>query len=110
MKEYRPWGYFEVLYADESTWLKRLVVDAGQRLSAQRHHFRKEFWQPLSKGGRGRFDHMTIDLLPDVVYYVPIGQEHRLINPTNDKLIVMEWAVGKVDESDIERISDDYGR
>lgn len=109
-KEFRPWGYFEVLYADEHTWLKRLVVDAGQRLSAQRHRFRKEYWQPLSKGGRGEFDGHTIDLHPDVVYYVPINMSHRLINPSDSPLVVIEWAVGRPDENDIERLHDDYGR
>lgn len=110
MKEWRPWGYFEVLYADENTWLKRLVVDAGQRLSAQRHAFRRELWLPLQSGGHAIVNGVTLDLLEGTVYDVPEGIIHRIVNDTDDRLYIIEWAVGRPDESDIERLDDDYGR
>jgi mannose-6-phosphate isomerase-like protein (cupin superfamily) len=109
-KEWRPWGYFEVFYSDESTWLKLLVVDAGQRLSAQRHAFRRELWYPLQNGGVAIINGVSLDLLMGKVYDVPEGMSHRIINDTNDRLYIWEWAVGKPDETDIERLDDDYGR
>lgn len=110
MRVERPWGYYEVLYADKDTWLKRLVVHAGQRLSAQRHQKRAEYWQPLDVGGCAIVQGATLDLLPGKVYYVPVGATHRLVNTSDKPIAVIEWAVGMPDENDIERLEDDYGR
>jgi mannose-6-phosphate isomerase-like protein (cupin superfamily) len=109
-KEWRPWGYYEVLYSDEQTWLKRLVIDAGKRLSSQRHSFRREFWQPLQNGGYAVVNGVRLDLIESMVYDVPVGVIHRICNDTNEQLYILEWAVGKPIESDIERLEDDYGR
>src|SRR5689334_9001234 len=103
-KEWRPWGYFEVLHTDESVWLKRLVVDAGQSLSVQRHAFRRELWYPLQNGGRAIINGVSLDLLYGKVYDVPEGMVHRIINDTTDRLYIIEWAVGRPDETDIERL------
>ena len=110
MKYDRPWGYYEVLYADDDTWCKRLVVDAGQRLSVQRHRFRREFWYPLQSGGRAIVGGEPLALTVGQVYDVPEGVTHRIINDTDDRIYIIEWAVGKPTESDIERLEDDYGR
>lgn len=106
---YKPWGTYEVLYANDSTWLKILTVDAGQRLSAQRHLYRQEFWLPMTPG-RAIIGDETLDLAPGKVYAVATGQLHRLMNPFEKPLVVYEWAVGKPSEHDIIREEDDYGR
>ena len=42
---------------------------------------------------------------------VPIGSAHRLANPHDELLVVIEIQRGKyLDDDDIERLEDDYGR
>ena len=111
MRVDRPWGYFVVLYEEESTWLKRLVINAGQSLSLQYHHNRDEYWRAEQSGltaaiGSG-YEQV---LIPGVVHEVYAGVPHRITNTTAGPRSVLEWAVGQPDESDIVRLDDDYGR
>ncbi len=109
-KEYRPWGHFITLYSDKYTWLKILVVEPGQRLSAQVHAFRTEMWVPSQSGGTAVIGTETLDLVEGVAYTVPVGTLHRIVNDTDQTLYIMEWAYGLPMEHDIERLEDDYGR
>ena len=107
--ETRPWGRFIVLYEDKDTWLKRLIISPGQSLSLQSHENRDEHW--LSND---RVHYWTEEfegrLWPGEVLTVPAGTKHRLINPYEGEVHVLEWATGSPTESDIIRYEDNYGR
>jgi mannose-6-phosphate isomerase-like protein (cupin superfamily) len=79
-------------------------------LSLQYHDYRSERWTPLDQGVKAQIGEHAIDLTLGVCYTVMQQQAHRLWNPTNRVVRVLEVAVGKVDESDIVRLSDQYGR
>ena len=83
----------------------------GARLSRQRHRHRSEHWVVV----RG-IAHVTVDgaqrvLTRNQSTYVPIGAVHRLENKGPEPLHLIEVQVGDyVEEDDIERLGDDYGR
>jgi mannose-1-phosphate guanylyltransferase/mannose-6-phosphate isomerase len=44
-------------------------------------------------------------------FYIPIGDKHRLANPGNEILEIIEVQTGeRLVEDDIERFEDEYGR
>ena len=54
---------------------------------------------------------IKVERLPNTSVYVPKGSIHRLGNPGDEVLEVIEVQCGEyLGEDDIERFSDDYGR
>jgi mannose-1-phosphate guanylyltransferase/mannose-6-phosphate isomerase len=54
---------------------------------------------------------LTITLTENQSTYIPLGQMHRLSNPGNDALEIIEVQSGSyLGEDDIERFEDSYGR
>lgn len=111
-QETRPWGRFEVIYETDTTWLKRIIIAPGQSLSYQYHHKRTECWIAETPGvfaevEGSRFALKANALRPNVIYP---GDRHRLYNPGQTEVSVLEWVVGRPSEDDIVRLSDDYGR
>lgn len=108
--ESRPWGAFGVFYESEKTWTKLIYIYPGESLSLQYHHNRSERWVALDPGVRARIRNETLDLSPGTCYTVPKETLHQLSNPTDKTVRVLEVAIGAVDENDIVRVSDKYGR
>lgn len=108
--ESRPWGEFEVLYEDDFTWLKLIRIAPRSSLSLQVHERREEMWRPVHSGCRAIIGHQDLELHPDWTYTVKKGQKHRLYNPCDHWVNVLEWAVGRPREDDIIRLEDEYGR
>ena len=107
----RPWGTYQDIDRDDGFRAKRIVVHPGGRLSLQRHRQRSEHWIVV-KGTA----HVTIDGIETVLTrnqstYVSIGATHRLENKGTEPLHMIEVQVGDyVEEDDIERLDDVYGR
>ena len=108
-REDRPWGYFERLTSNEPSTVKLLRVDAGKRLSLQRHAKRDEYWRVLEGSGTAEVNGESRALLPGDSVEVPRGTWHRL-SGGDAGLMLLEIALGAFDESDIERREDDFGR
>lgn len=108
--ETRPWGRFEVIDESETHWLKRIYIAPGQSLSLQVHARRDEYWQVDETGARAVLGAEDFELAPGAAYYCERGTEHRLYNPCEREVVVLEYAVGSPDEADIERLADNYGR
>ena len=110
-QETRPWGRFEVIYENDNMWLKRIIINPGESLSYQKHYERTEYWVPETPGVwmevRGKKLELKHSLVPMAVYP---QVEHRLFNPCEHEVSVIEWAVGHPQEADIVRIHDLYGR
>ena len=113
---HRPWGNYRNIDSGEGYQVKRITVTAGGRLSLQSHKHRAEHWTVISgkaRVTRGR----TMDRL-DVIHLdayqsvdIPLGWIHRLENPTDEPLIIVEVQSGSyLGEDDIERFDDQYGR
>lgn len=107
----RPWGSWAVTDVGPGFAVKRITVAAGERLSLQRHQYRHEHWIIVSGSAVVSLDGAERALRENEVVFVPIGTAHRLFNPGPDDLIVIEVQYGlRLDETDIERLQDNYGR
>ncbi len=110
-REERPWGYFCVLADDGQHKLKRIVVYPGKRLSLQRHRHRDEHWMIVSGEALMTVDGREFTLLRGQSVDIPRGSLHRVMNPGETELVIVEVQTGDAfDEGDIERIEDDFGR
>tara|TARA_B100002051_G_C16637127_1_gene586564 strand:- start:163 stop:516 length:354 start_codon:yes stop_codon:yes gene_type:complete len=107
----KPWGSFEVLEEGEKYTLKRINVSPKGVLSLQRHQHRSEHWIIVEGQAEVRIDDKTYNLKANETIFIPKGSKHRLSNKSLNNLVVIEvWFGDKLDENDIERFEDLYGR
>jgi mannose-1-phosphate guanylyltransferase/mannose-1-phosphate guanylyltransferase/mannose-6-phosphate isomerase len=108
---YRPWGSYETTDQGPGFRVKRLVVSPGQKLSLQMHHHRAEHWVVVQGTALVERDGQTIVLGENESTYISSGTPHRLENPGLIPLHLVEVQTGTyLEEDDIVRLDDDYGR
>jgi mannose-1-phosphate guanylyltransferase/mannose-6-phosphate isomerase len=108
---YRPWGYYESVDDGAGYQVKRIVVNPGQALSLQRHRRRAEHWVVVSGTARVTRNEEVLELAANQSVYIPLGAKHRLENPAQVPLQVIEVQSGDyLGEDDIERFEDRYDR
>lgn len=108
---YRPWGSYEVLEESANYKIKKIVVLPQKRLSLQKHYHRNEHWIIISGSALVRVGEQEIFLQKNQSTYIPMGTAHRLENPGQIELVMIEVQMGDyVGEDDIVRIEDDYHR
>lgn len=108
---HRPWGTYTVLEERPNFKIKRIVVNPGASLSMQMHHHRSEHWVVVSGTARITNGEQEILLQENQSTYIPKGQRHRLENPEQIPLHIIEVQCGDyVGEDDIVRFDDVYGR
>lgn len=108
---YRPWGAYEGVDAGERFQVKRIVVKPGASLSLQMHHHRAEHWIVVKGTARVTRGEETFILSENESTYIPLGVKHRLENPGNIPLEIIEVQSGSyLGEDDIVRFEDVYNR
>lgn len=108
---YRPWGYYTILDEGPFFKIKRIVVKPHESLSLQRHTKRSEHWVVVEGTALVMNDADTYELHTNESTFVPIGAQHRLSNPHDAYLIIIEVQTGTyLGEDDIVRLEDNYGR
>jgi mannose-1-phosphate guanylyltransferase/mannose-6-phosphate isomerase len=108
---HRPWGQYETKDSGERYKVKRITVKPGGRLSLQKHKRRSEHWVVVRGQARVTIDGKISALKENESTYIPIGAVHRLENPGKAPLELIEVQVGGyLEEDDIERLDDIYGR
>ncbi len=106
----RPWGRWEEYLNEEGYRVKRIIVSPWQRLSLQKHEHRAEHWVIAKGKGKFTLDDDIIDVEAGSTVFIPIGGVHRIENPNEEPLIIIETQLGLCLEDDIIRLEDDYGR
>jgi len=108
---HRPWGSYTVLEDAADCKVKRLVVRPGQVLSLQLHHRRSEHWTVVDGTARVRVGDREFLLQRNESTFIPMGTLHRLENPTDRDIALIEVQCGDYfGEDDIVRLEDVYGR
>jgi mannose-1-phosphate guanylyltransferase/mannose-6-phosphate isomerase len=108
---HRPWGSFEALETRANFQVKRLTVKPGAKLSLQLHHHRAEHWVVVKGVARVTRGEEVFDLEENESTFIPLEMKHRLENPGDETLEVIEVQVGDyLGEDDIERFEDVYQR
>ena len=107
----RPWGWYDTVDEGERFKVKRIQIKPGASISLQMHHHRAEHWivvkgtAEITNGGE------VVTLTENQSTYIPKGQVHRLANPGNTPLEIIEVQSGSyLGEDDIVRLEDSYGR
>lgn len=107
----RPWGEWIVSDIGENFVVKRITVIAGARLSLQFHNHREETWTIVSGQGIATVGEDELNVSVGDVVSIDKRQLHRIHNNTNEELIFVEVQRGSIlDENDIVRVKDDFGR
>ena len=111
VQDYRPWGNYKILEEDNSFKIKRIKINPKKKLSYQLHHYRSEHWIVVKGIAKVTIDDEVTFVRPGESIYMKAGQKHRLENPGNLLLEIIEVQMGEsLDEDDIVRFNDDYGR
>ena len=111
MQEERPWGWYLVIDQGDRYKVKSIEVNPGASLSLQMHHHRAEHWIVVEGTAMVQVDGKIQMVHENQSTYIPLGSKHRLSNPGKISLKIIEVQSGSyLEEDDIERFDDDYGR
>jgi len=107
----RPWGWYDRIDQGERFQVKRIAVNPGASLSLQKHHHRAEHWIVVKGRAEVTCGEDTYFLSENQSTYIPVGEIHRLHNPEQTVLEMIEVQSGSyLGEDDIVRLDDSYGR
>jgi mannose-1-phosphate guanylyltransferase / mannose-6-phosphate isomerase len=110
-KVFRPWGWYDSIESGTHFQVKKLHVKSGAKLSLQFHNKRAEHWVVVSGQATVKNGDQSLILNKGDSTYIPIGTPHCLENKTEEILEVIEVQSGTyLEEDDIVRLEDDYGR
>ena len=111
IKDYRPWGSFEILSEGIGFKVKKIIVKPGAALSLQSHKHRSEHWIVVEGSAVITIDESVKVIGPGHSTYVPSGSIHRLENQEKNILTIIEVQIGAyLGEDDIVRYEDLYSR
>ena len=109
--EIRPWGSYTILEEGSHYKIKNVTVSPGKKLSLQKHLHRSEHWVVV--GGTATVTNGEKEIIVHIneSTYIPNSTMHRLENPGKIPLTIIEVQNGEyLEEDDIERFDDEYGR
>jgi mannose-1-phosphate guanylyltransferase/mannose-1-phosphate guanylyltransferase/mannose-6-phosphate isomerase len=110
-KVYRPWGWYEGVTEGERFQVKRITVNPGGQLSLQKHAHRAEHWVVVNGTAEVQLEGERKLLGENESIYIPLGAAHRLSNPGEAPLNLIEVQSGAyLGEDDIVRLEDAYAR
>ncbi len=108
---HRPWGYYTVLEEGCGFLTKCIVVNPDAKLSIQLHHHRSEHWIILEGTATVIKGNELYRLEAGTSIDIGVEEIHSLQNLDKEQLKVLEIQQGDIlDENDIERLEDIYGR
>ncbi|MDB9957228.1 sugar phosphate nucleotidyltransferase [Candidatus Pelagibacter sp.] len=108
---YRPWGRYVNLFEGKGFLIKELFVKPKGILSLQKHHHRSEHWLVTKGTPKITLNKDSFSKKQNDHIFIPIEAVHRIENPGNKPVKIIEAQVGSIlKESDIVRYQDEYGR
>ena len=108
---FRPWGTYQTIARGDRFQTKRIIVKPGGKLSLQKHHHRSEHWVVVTGTAEVTVGAETRLLEENESTFIPAGTAHRLVNPGEVPLHLIEVQCGAyLGEDDIVRLDDEYGR
>ena len=108
---FRPWGSYDSIENADNFQVKRLIVKPGAVLSLQKHAHRSEHWVVVRGKARITKNDQEFDLNVNESTYIAVGDIHRIANPFDEPVHIIEVQCGDyLGEDDIVRLEDNYGR
>ncbi len=110
-KVFRPWGWYDTIDVGDRFKVKRIQVNPSASLSLQKHSKRAEHWVVVKGTAEVTCGDQLITLKENESTFIPLGESHRLSNPSSEVLEIIEVQSGSyLGEDDIVRIDDGFGR
>ena len=107
----KPWGSFQVIEEGEKYQIKKIIVKSGSKLSLQSHQHRSEHWVVVKGRAQVTLNDDIKILETNKSIFIPLQTKHSLANNELEDLIVIEiWHGNILEEEDIKRYEDIYGR
>jgi len=108
---YRPWGSYTVMEKSDRHKIKNIIVEPKKKLSLQLHYHRSEHWIVVKGMATVQVNDEMFFLRQGESTFIRAGMRHRLVNEGKLPLEIIEVQLGEcVDEDDIVRYDDEYGR
>ena len=108
---HRPWGSYTNLFKGNNFLVKELIVKPKGILSLQKHFHRSEHWLITKGKPMITLNNKKILKSKNDSVYIPKGAIHRIENPFNKTVNILEIQKGSIlKETDIVRYHDIYGR
>ena len=108
---YRPWGECTILEDNPEYKIKRIVVKPGASIDLHIHHHCSKHWIVVKGTAKVTIGNKVMHIHENESVYVPKSTPHRLENPGEIPLEVIDVQNGEyVGEDDIIRLDDEYGR
>jgi len=108
---YRPWGRYVNLFSGKNFLIKELHVKPKGILSLQKHFHRAEHWFITQGSPKITLNKKIFIKNINETIFIPLGSIHRIENPNNKPVKIIEAQVGSIlKETDIVRYQDIYGR
>jgi len=107
----RPWGWYDSITRGDGFQVKRIGVKPKASLSLQMHNHRAEHWIVVAGVAQVTCGDKMFTLNKNESTFIPLGVTHRLHNPGEIELEIIEVQSGDyLGEDDIVRFEDRYGR
>jgi len=106
-----PWGFHNLVVDNKSYKVKILSINPKSQLSMQKHQHREEHWIVVKGNGEVVIDGKINAINAGEYIKIPKKSVHCVMNTSSENMVIIEIQLGEIlKESDIERISDIYGR
>jgi len=107
----KPWGSYQTVDEEKNFLLKKLVINPGEEISNQFHHYRHEHWVLVSGKIEVLLNGKQTKMSPNDYIFIPKSSKHQIINPYKEPAQIIEIQCGEIlSENDIVRLSDKYQR
>ena len=107
----KPWGKYQNVFENKNFIVKILTIYPKAKISLQYHYKRSEHWlvtQGIANVTKGD---KTFMLKENESTYIGVEEIHRIENKEDNDLIIVEVQFGsEINENDIVRLDDIYGR
>jgi len=107
----RPWGEYKILEEGSGFQVKKLTINAKSSISLQSHNKRSEHWTVINGAPIVTNGNNKTTLMKNESIYIPKNAKHRIENPNDGIVEIIEVQVGDyIEEDDIIRYEDQYNR
>ena len=104
-RQFRPWGWFENLVMAEGYQVRRVHLYPQTQMSFQTHQKRSENWVVTSGIAEVQLKERLVKLGANDSLDIPAGTAHKLSNPADVALTLIEVRTGTyLGEDDVERL------
>ncbi len=104
-RQFRPWGWFETLVKAEGYQVRRVHLYPQTQMSLQTHQKRSENWVVTSGTAEVQLKERLVKLGANDSLDIPAGTAHKLSNPADVALTLIEVRTGTyLGEDDVERL------